>query len=785
MKNYYKFLMLSTVLCSFGASAQSVTVVKKNGTMHKFGTDYIQSMTFQEVEIPNSNLEFTEASIDAYSGGNFLLSLKADNGDLFELDAYGPKTAVYLHEGTYQIGTSTSPFNIDNGSYSVATVGGTKLSFKEGALTVSMTEREYTLALKATLSDDSTVEGSWTGQLPWYSKYAVLTMSQAEYNSNPNAPGEFYVKFNDTAYKCEMALDIFGQTADTTLQPGTYTYSADAKEAGFFNSKSYITLYKPYATSAISEGTVTVEREGDSYSINMYMTLEDGRIIDFEYDGAITGTPTFDNPVVETPVVELSRVAVEVYSSGKNNTLTFFDAEGNELALDTYAPEACAFLPTGEYKIGTGTGFIKIDNAPSYTYYKSNGTKTALKEGTMLVSNDGKTYTFEMAFILEDGKEYKAKYVGEIPNFSQYVTKEMSAAKYNENPQTPGTFYVTLNDASWGVEMALELVGNAADTTLQPGTYNFSAEAAPMSVTATSYITTYKPTLSGNVSAGSVTVTKDGDNYTISMNLTLTDSRVCDFTYTGAITGTPTFDNPVVTLSRVAVEVYSSGKNNTLTFFDAEGNELALDTYAPEACAFLPTGEYKIGTGTGFIKIDNAPSYTYYKSNGTKTALKEGTMLVSNDGKTYTFEMAFILEDGKEYKAKYVGEIPNFSQYVTKEMSAAKYNENPQTPGTFYVTLNDASWGVEMALELVGNAADTTLQPGTYNFSAEAAPMSVTATSYITTYKPTLSGNVSAGAVTVTKDGDNYTISMNLTLTDARVCEFTYTGAISGTPTFN
>lgn len=42
-------IVMALALCPLGAAAQSVTVVMENGLSHKFGADYVQSMTFEQV----------------------------------------------------------------------------------------------------------------------------------------------------------------------------------------------------------------------------------------------------------------------------------------------------------------------------------------------------------------------------------------------------------------------------------------------------------------------------------------------------------------------------------------------------------------------------------------------------------------------------------------------------------------------------------------------------------------------------------------------------------------
>ena len=70
---------MALALCSLDAAAQSVTVVMENGLSYKFGADYVQSMTFEQVS-QGSDLKVNSLGTDVYSGGNATLTFDLSDG---------------------------------------------------------------------------------------------------------------------------------------------------------------------------------------------------------------------------------------------------------------------------------------------------------------------------------------------------------------------------------------------------------------------------------------------------------------------------------------------------------------------------------------------------------------------------------------------------------------------------------------------------------------------------------------------------------------------------------
>ena len=286
-------MLLLLAAAPLAASAQSIIVVDKDGTSHKFNADYVKDVHFVEVTPVAPAVDFTSIDLTVYSQGNVLITLaNGDDSTKLELDTYGPTTAVYLMPGSYVVGGS-GDYRIDLGSYTKVKVDGESKTLKSGTMTVANEGKEYTISVDFEMSDGTTLQGEYKGALPTYSPVVEMTMSAASYNENPQAAGEFYVKMNDADWKVEMALDFFADTEATVLPAGEYTYSAD-NTPGTFSQKSYVDFYNPYSTNKMKGGTVNVAQEEGKYTITMNLELEDGRVCEFTYTGKITGEPTFN-----------------------------------------------------------------------------------------------------------------------------------------------------------------------------------------------------------------------------------------------------------------------------------------------------------------------------------------------------------------------------------------------------------------------------------------------------------------------------------------------------------
>lgn len=522
---------------------------------------------------------------------------------------------------------------------------------------------------------------------------------------------------------------------------------------------------------------------------NVTVMMKDGSSHKFNAD--YLSELSFQDVVPETPPVVLNTVNLDIYSGG-NVTATFIGEGGNvEIAADLYGPADAIYMNTGTYTYATTSAPFTFN--PQYSHLKINGEQKTFTDGEIVVSLEEKTYTFDITLTLSDNSTYRAKYVGPLPQYTPWIECTLSQAKYIENPQIAGDFYVKFNDPDWKYDMAIIFTAQESDKTLPAGEYTLSDTRAPFTISNASYIDQFNPNANLKLAPGSkVNVAKDGEDYIIVMELNLNDGRTAKYTYQGQITGTPTFESSVEEWSQLIVSPF--GNTNTTLYFYKTANSaadgfLSLDCYFPQA-AFFPTGEYIIGGDSGMYISTSDISYTNYNPDGSENgaiALTSGKMTVTRDGSVYTFNLEALLANGDNLAMTYTGELDQFGPTVAAELSAASYEENNARPqGNMYVKFNDEDWNYTIALDMYAAPSATTLPAGTYAYATTGAENTFGEKSYVDITSPYSSNKMAEGStVTVEVDANSvYTITMNLKFVDGREGNFTYNGSITGTPKF-
>ena len=417
-------MRISTVLLALGASAfsasaQSMTVVLTDGSTKKFGTDYVSQVTLREGQTDVPTVEMTQIKVEPYSSGNVTLTLSnVDETTVYSLDLYGPETAVYLHAGTYQGSFTGTEYYFDlKEDYTFVKTNGQRMSVAAGTVTVSNVAKVYTVEAELTLSDGTITKGKYVGELAKYSQYFTTAMNAAAYDDDAKRKGEFGVTFSDEDFTCEAYFDFYAAEDATTLSDGVYTYSEE-HTPGTFSEKSYFETYAPYIHSALLEGsTITVE----GGKITFDLLIADGRKGEFEFNGTITGTPTFKSD----DVVTYTATAAAYNSNQKRDKGEFYiklnDADWTfEMAVDIYADRAATLLPAGTYTFsdskepGTFTSKSYMDLYSPYTSYTfaegSTITVTEVEGGLRLV----------MDFVATNGDEFRVVFEGEITGTPEF-----------------------------------------------------------------------------------------------------------------------------------------------------------------------------------------------------------------------------------------------------------------------------------------------------------------------------------------------------------------------------
>lgn len=536
-------LLLALGMAAVGAVAQNVVVVLNDGTSQKFAVDDVKELKFVEME-ETPPVEFTTIDINPWSASGITVTFKDATGNVeMVTDMYGPSGEAWMHAGTYACDASGSAYTFDP-DYTTVTLGTESFDVTGGTIEVSLEGEVYTFEMNLTLKNGEDFRATWSGELPTYTQWVKAELTSASYNTNPQLPGTFYVKFNDAPdYNYEMAIIFNGDVSATELPAATYAYS-DATTLNSISPASYVSINRPYAEVRLTAGSeIQVVKEGEEYVITMELNLSDGRIGKFNFRGKISGEPVFETP--EPDGVKLTEVDETVYGSG-NVSITLKNDEYT-VELDMYGSSDAKYMEPGTYVVGADSGFyIGNDQWSSFSQTVDGVTTTkSLKSGTVTVSEKDGEYTFLIDITLEDDTTFKGWYIGALSAYGSVITRDMTKAEYNDTPRNPGNIYVKFQNDNWDA-VALDFYVDAEATTLPAGTYTYgdrSTEAGTFGWNSYAELNLGYGDASNRLAAGSeVTVEKEDQNYTVTMHLILESGRVLNATYTGEIDGTPVFN---------------------------------------------------------------------------------------------------------------------------------------------------------------------------------------------------------------------------------------------------
>ena len=482
-------------------------------------------------------------------------------------------------------------------------------------------------------------------------------------------------------------------------------------------------------------------------------------------------------------------IAFDTASAGVytgNATLVFTEATDTyQLSLDFYYDSSSRVLPAGTYTIGSGSAPGMVDNNPSYTFLwlkKEGETPLPIASGTVTVAIDENNAYDIAAVLVTDQGEFTATYKGDIEGISFVYDITSSAAKRIEpNNELPGEYYLKLNDADWKFEMVLDLYADPTSTTLPAGTYTVGADKTPGTVGPASCIDIYSPYSNDRFSEGTVVVTKEGNTYTLDMNLVGESGLEFSGTFTGEIADMERAPKVTeIAMDKAVAGVYTG--NATITFTEqTNAYQLSLDFYYDSSSRVLPAGTYTIGSGSTPGMIDNTLSYTYlWLRNESQTPLAlSGTVTVAIVNDAYDI-VAELTTDQGDFKVTYKGDIEGISfTYDITSAAAKRIEPNNELPGEYYLKLNDADWKFEMVLDLYAATDSTTLPEGTYTVGADKTPGTIGPASGIDIYSPYSNDRFSEGTVVVTKAGNVYTLDMNLVGESGLKLSGTFTGEIA------
>ena len=293
-----------------------------------------------------------------------------------------------------------------------------------------------------------------------------------------------------------------------------------------------------------------------------------------------------------------------------------------------------------------------------------------------------------------------------------------------------------------------------------------------------------------------------GDEVTLTEFLSLTDYSMYNMNMVGIELGTSGFYYQAPDYQTTWTPSYPvDGQFIKLELY-SEGGVIAPGTYVPSAAnGTVNAGEFNLGADNGWGGFNGTSWFTVASGAATGVAVTDGTVTVSEAGGVYTIEI-----NTSAVKAKFVGKLSNEPDpgiALTEFLSLtdySMYNMNMVgielgTSGFYYQAPDyQTTWtpsypvdGQFIKLELyseggviapgtyVPSAANGTVNAGEFNLGADNDWGGFNGTSWFTVASGAATGvAVTDGTVTVSQEGDVYTIVIATTAVNAA-----YTGKLS------
>lgn len=595
------------------------------------------------------------------------------------LDMFAATDSEVLPAATYSVADDTKPGTLGKKGSSLKIKGEKdENTFVSGSVKVSVLAGLYTLDVNLTSVAGCTFKGVFTGKIenmevdepegPY-----EMTFTNVVCDNEYAVPGEFYIIMKDADGMHELILDVFAAEDAVALPAGTYKLGSGDM---YLNDEYTFLKIKPEGATnttvvMFGEGTVEVSNDNGMYTLDISLVAEeDGRIYESRFEGKITGMPVEPSETVEFTVDEASLHFNSDPAAG-NFYIKLNDKSWKyEMGLDFYAAPGSQSLPAGTYTIGEEgvpgslgkSSYLDTYNPSSNNYFQS---------GTVTVTKAGGVYTFEMSLLgRDDNRLFNGRFEGVVkdmpsePAGEEYgFTLTDANMHFNSDPAT-GNFYIKLNDKSWNHEMALDFYAAPGSPNLSAGTYIIGEDNEENSLGKSSYLTVYNPYSNNYFSSGSVIVAKEGDTYTFDMNLVgRDDNRVFKGSFTGRIKDMPS--DPVaeayefvMTAAKYHFNTDPAAGRFYVKLNDAAwDHEMSLDFYVSPGTESLPAGTYTVGENGVAGNLGTASCLDIYKPYSSNY-FKSGSVAVSKDGDTYTFDMELTgRDDDRLFKGSFEGTI--------------------------------------------------------------------------------------------------------------------------------
>ena len=529
----------------------------------------IKDVTFTTKDDPTNVIEhnYTRVRGSKYSSNYYIMFSYEDaneadnfayNDKTLCLDFYGDPDKDYLPAGTYEVKESTewpclnsmrySTYGYDNG-----------VLLKSGSAVVSIDPetKAYTFEIDLYLKDGRHLVANYTGdvenmpvvdKVTVSAKYTSANATTADSGRNwsltlADATGNTAVINLANAFKAPYIV-ANSYTINTSAEE--YSVKRQAAEAGQFDSEtSYFVVAGDQTQYKFATGTLTMDINWatSTYMLSFYGKLENGYIIESEYNGVIEGCSLKQSD--EIIDFELNTASARSYNDNTNWYLTFTQTidgvENYRLILDAYCPSR-DYLPAGIYEIGNSNDGCSLGADLTTLHVWGESTYHAVEARATVTTNMAtKEYTFVISLKVEDGRTFLMSYVGKVIDM-EIVDAEDVPEDINWTTVTARHWYqdnwqLVIKDESEAYSLEFDLY--CSDTSLSyipTGVYTLTGS--------TFYIKNNYSKFNGSSNAYKeitldITYNEATETYDISFDIILSDDRTLTGSYSGAVAGSP------------------------------------------------------------------------------------------------------------------------------------------------------------------------------------------------------------------------------------------------------
>ncbi len=530
-------------------------------------------VAFTTKDDPSNVIEhnYTRARGSKYSSTYYIMfsyedANEADNFAYNEktlcLDFYGDPDKDYLPAGTYEVKESTEWPCLSGYQYSTyGYENGVQLKSGQAVVTIDQETKAYTFEFDLQLKDGRHLVAHYTGDvdgMPVVDKVFVTTdYTSAKATTTDNGLNWALTLADDagnTAYlnlaNAFQAPYIVNNTYTISTSAEEFSVKALAAEPGQFDNTTskFVVAGENGGEFKFATGTLTVDIDWETkmYLMSFYGTLENGYIIESEYEGVVEGCSLEQSE--EVIDVTMNRAYASSYESGANWYITLSQVDGEltnyMLKLDVHCTPS-QFLAPGVYELGVGTGegYLGVD---ATTLTVSGQSQYHFTEARLTVETNlaDKTYTMVVSGKVQDGRTFLMSYVGAVDGMeivdAEDTPSDLTWSTFSAKKWYSDNWGLTIMDSTEQYTIAFDMrTGDSSADHISSGVYTLGE-----SYVDTVYIDNNYSSFNGSKKAFSevnlnLQYDESAKTYNVSFSVVLTDGREFNGTYNGAIAGSP------------------------------------------------------------------------------------------------------------------------------------------------------------------------------------------------------------------------------------------------------